>query len=75
VHGVAPAASGALAGCRRLQRLDLAGNRLEDVSALRPLTALTLLGVEGNRLATLHGAPPMPPPKGARAATDKVFRC
>jgi Leucine-rich repeat (LRR) protein len=59
VHGVAPAASGALAGCRRLQRLDLAGNRLEEVGALQPLTALTLLGVEGNRLATLHGAPPM----------------
>ena len=48
--------AGALADCRRLRRLDLAHNRMEDVTALRSLNALTLLGLEGNRMASLHGA-------------------
>lgn len=47
---------GALATCRRLRRLDLARNRVEDVNALRSLTSLTLLGLEDNRLASVHGA-------------------
>lgn len=45
-----------MADCRRLQRLDLARNFFEDVMPLRSLDALTLLGLEGNRLASLHGA-------------------
>ncbi|KAK9827738.1 hypothetical protein WJX81_007983 [Elliptochloris bilobata] len=45
----------ALAACRRLRRLDLARNRLDDAMPLRSLGALTLLGLEGNRLASLHG--------------------
>ena len=53
--------AGALADCRRLRRLDLARNCVEDVMALRSLDALTLLGLEGNHLASLHGEPARSP--------------
>lgn len=56
VCGHPAAHAGALADCRRLRRLDLARNCIEDIMPLRSLDALTLLGLEGNRLASLHGA-------------------
>ncbi len=62
---------GALATCRRLGRLDLARNRVEDVNALRSLTSLTLLGLEDNRLASVHGAlAPVP-----ATAVQPVAKC